>query len=55
MIKFFKKKLKEKGLEQAKNEGLITEKEFFRLKVERAEEEEKNFLSKKVKKSKKKK
>jgi len=48
-MKFFKKsqkKLSLEGLEKAKEEGLITEEEFLRLKWQRAEDEYKKYLEK---------
>lgn len=43
---FFRKKSKEKkgSLEEAKQLGLISEEEFLRLKVDRADRKLKNFL-----------
>lgn len=47
---FFRKKIKLTDLEKAKNEGLITEVEFLRLKKDRAIEDLKIYESKKIKK-----
>ena len=49
---FFKKKPKKVGLEQAKEMNLISEKEFLKLKIWRADEELKNYLNKGKKKKK---
>jgi len=50
MFKFFKKKAKKFGLEEAKDLKLITEEEFWILKVERAKVDLKHFLNKGKKK-----
>jgi len=52
MFKFFKKKAKKMGLEQAKELKLISEEEFLELKIERAKAELKNYLNKNKKKKK---
>lgn len=49
-LSFFKKKKivnpkEESELKEALNQGLITEEEFYRLKIDRAETELKKFLS----------
>ncbi|GAI14863.1 unnamed protein product [marine sediment metagenome] len=51
---FFSKKseVKKGSLEEAKKLGLITEEEFLKLKMERAEVKLKNFLDDKKKKRK---
>jgi len=50
MFKFFKKKVKKFGLEEAKELKLITEEEFLYLRIERAKVELKDFLNKAKKK-----
>jgi len=52
MFKIFKKKIAKEGLEKAKELGLISDKEFLKLKVLRADEDLKTFLNKSKKKRK---
>lgn len=52
MFKFFKKKINKIGPERAKELGLITEDEFFRLRYERAKEDWENCTNKNKKKKK---
>lgn len=52
MFNFFKKKPAKNGLEKAKEMKLITDKEFLKLKVLRADEELKTFLNKSKKRRK---
>lgn len=52
MFNIFKKRSKKFGLEKAKAENLISEKEFLKLKIWRADEELKNYLNRGKKKKK---
>jgi len=52
MFKFFKKKQSKEGLEKARTMKLISETEFLQLKSQRAEQEFKEHLTKKIKKKK---